>query len=65
MPINPEKLNEFLGRALVDFGATFHAALVGIGDKLGLTRPSPPADRKRRRSLPNARTQRSATFVNG
>lgn len=34
--IDPEKLNEFLGRALVDFGATFHAALVRIGDKLGL-----------------------------
>src|SRR5204863_6088958 len=31
-----DKLNEFLGRALVDFGATFHAALVRIGDKLGL-----------------------------
>jgi 2-polyprenyl-3-methyl-5-hydroxy-6-metoxy-1,4-benzoquinol methylase len=29
-------LHEFLGRALVDFGATFHAALVRIGDKLGL-----------------------------
>ena len=36
MALDPEKLNEFLGRALVDFGATFHAALVGIGDKLGL-----------------------------
>src|SRR2546430_5232429 len=31
-----DKLHEFLGRALVDFGATFHAALVRIGDKLGL-----------------------------
>lgn len=36
MAIDPEKLNEFLGRALIDFGATFHAALVRIGDKLGL-----------------------------
>jgi 2-polyprenyl-3-methyl-5-hydroxy-6-metoxy-1,4-benzoquinol methylase len=36
MAIDHEKLNEFLGRALVDFGATFHAALVRIGDKLGL-----------------------------
>jgi 2-polyprenyl-3-methyl-5-hydroxy-6-metoxy-1,4-benzoquinol methylase len=36
MAIDPEKLNEFLGRALVDFGATLHAALVRIGDKLGL-----------------------------
>jgi 2-polyprenyl-3-methyl-5-hydroxy-6-metoxy-1,4-benzoquinol methylase len=36
MPINPDKLNELLGKAVVDFGATFHAALVRIGDKLGL-----------------------------
>jgi 2-polyprenyl-3-methyl-5-hydroxy-6-metoxy-1,4-benzoquinol methylase len=36
MAIDPDKLNGFLGRALVDFGATFHAALVRIGDKLGL-----------------------------
>ncbi len=36
MAIDPKKVNEFLGRALVDFGATFHAALVRIGDKLGL-----------------------------
>lgn len=36
MAIDSEKLNEFLGRALIDFGATFHAALVRIGDRLGL-----------------------------
>jgi 2-polyprenyl-3-methyl-5-hydroxy-6-metoxy-1,4-benzoquinol methylase len=36
MSINPDKLNELLGKAVVDFGATFHAALVRIGDKLGL-----------------------------
>jgi 2-polyprenyl-3-methyl-5-hydroxy-6-metoxy-1,4-benzoquinol methylase len=36
MAINPDKLNEFLGKAIVDFGATFHAALIRIGDKLGL-----------------------------
>src|SRR6202162_1636518 len=36
MAINADKLNEFLGRALVDFGATFNAALIRIGDKLGL-----------------------------
>jgi 2-polyprenyl-3-methyl-5-hydroxy-6-metoxy-1,4-benzoquinol methylase len=36
MSIDMDKLNEFLGRALVDFGATFNAALVRIGDKLGL-----------------------------
>ena len=36
MAIDMDKLHEFLGKALVDFGATFHAALVRIGDRLGL-----------------------------
>src|SRR5271165_4862829 len=36
MPIDQNKLHEFLGRAIVDFGATFTAGLIRIGDKLGL-----------------------------
>ena len=36
MAINETKLHELLGKGLVDFGATFHAALICIGDKLGL-----------------------------
>ena len=36
MAINQDRLHEFLGKALVDFGATFNAALIRIGDKLGL-----------------------------
>jgi len=36
MAIDPDKLNEFLGRGVIDFGAVFHAAAVLIGDKLGL-----------------------------
>ena len=36
MTIDHDKLNEFLGRAVVDFGAVFHSAAVMIGDKLGL-----------------------------
>jgi 2-polyprenyl-3-methyl-5-hydroxy-6-metoxy-1,4-benzoquinol methylase len=36
MAVNPDRLNELLGKAVIDFGATFHAALVRIGDKLGL-----------------------------
>ena len=36
MEINQEKLNEFMGRAVVDIGATLHAGLVVIGEKLGL-----------------------------
>ena len=65
MAIDPEKLNEFLGRALVDFGATFHAALVRIGDKLGLYKALAAGGPQTSGSLPNARTQPSGTFVNG
>src|SRR5690348_734884 len=36
MAINQDKLHEFLVKAIVDFGATFNAALIRIGDKLGL-----------------------------
>ncbi|HME12747.1 MAG TPA: methyltransferase domain-containing protein [Candidatus Acidoferrum sp.] len=36
MSIDQNKLHEFLGRAIVDFGATFTAGLIRIGDKLGL-----------------------------
>src|ERR1043166_5627175 len=36
MAINEQKLHELLGKGIVDFGATFHGALIGIGDKLGL-----------------------------
>jgi 2-polyprenyl-3-methyl-5-hydroxy-6-metoxy-1,4-benzoquinol methylase len=36
MAIDMDKLHAFLGKAIVDFGATFNSALVKIGDKLGL-----------------------------
>jgi 2-polyprenyl-3-methyl-5-hydroxy-6-metoxy-1,4-benzoquinol methylase len=36
MGIDQEQLNQFMGKALGDLGATFHAAIVVIGDKLGL-----------------------------
>jgi 2-polyprenyl-3-methyl-5-hydroxy-6-metoxy-1,4-benzoquinol methylase len=36
MAIDNDKLHEFLGKAIVDFGATFNAALVRLGDRLGL-----------------------------
>ena len=50
MAIDQAKLNALLGRAVVDIGANFHAALVITGDKLGLFRamrelgPTVPAD---------------------
>jgi SAM-dependent methyltransferase len=36
MAINEEKLNQLLGKFVADFGATFHAGLVVIGESLGL-----------------------------
>jgi SAM-dependent methyltransferase len=54
MAIDQAKLNALLGRAVVDIGANFHAALVITGDKLGLFRamrelgPTVPADLAKR-----------------
>jgi SAM-dependent methyltransferase len=36
VPINPDKLNEFMGKAVSEIGIAMSAALVLIGDKLGL-----------------------------
>src|ERR1700733_4054454 len=36
MALNPDKMNEVLGKAVVHFGATLNAALIRIGDRLGL-----------------------------
>jgi 2-polyprenyl-3-methyl-5-hydroxy-6-metoxy-1,4-benzoquinol methylase len=36
MAVNEEKLNQLLGKFVADFGATFHAGLVVIGESLGL-----------------------------
>ena len=36
MAIDPDKLNQLLGRFLDDFGAAFHAGMAVLGDKLGL-----------------------------
>jgi len=36
MPVDEDKLNEFLGRAIGDMGAAISAGLVLIGDRLGL-----------------------------
>ena len=36
MAIDQDKLNEFLGKFVADFGATFNAGMVVIGEKLGL-----------------------------
>jgi SAM-dependent methyltransferase len=36
MQIDEKKLNELLGKAIVDFGATWQAPLIVLGDRLGL-----------------------------
>ena len=36
MALDETKLNQLMQRAVVDFGAVFHAALVTVGDQLGL-----------------------------
>ena len=36
--LDPKKVEEFLGKAIQDVAATFHAGLVLIGDRLGLYR---------------------------
>src|SRR6185295_241444 len=56
MAIDQAKLQALLGRAVVDIGANFHAALVVTGDKLGLFRalrelgPTTPTDLAKRTS---------------
>src|SRR5215472_3814509 len=37
-PLDQDKLNALLGQAVQDMGASLHAALILIGDKLGLYR---------------------------
>jgi SAM-dependent methyltransferase len=54
MALDQEKLNQMLHRGINDFGATFHAACVTIGDKLGLYKglatggPQTPAELAKR-----------------
>ena len=36
MAVDETKLNEMIGKVITDIGATFHAPLVLIGEKLGL-----------------------------
>ena len=45
MAINEEKLNRLMGKFIADFGATFHAGLVVIGESLGLYKAMADAGR--------------------
>ncbi len=36
MDVNPDRLNAFMGKMLVDVGSAMNASLMLLGDKLGL-----------------------------
>ena len=36
MDVNPDKLNAFMGKMVGDMGAAANAALIKVGDRLGL-----------------------------
>jgi hypothetical protein len=36
MPVDNDRLNEFVGRFVADLGAAVHAGMVVIGERLGL-----------------------------
>jgi hypothetical protein len=57
--LDPDRLNALLGQAVVEFGATVNAALVVIGDRLGLYRTSGATKRADGWTAPHATEQRS------
>ena len=68
MALDQNKLNEMLHRGVNDFGATFHAACVMIGDKLGLYKGpvnSGGWQTSCRVCFPYRDSRRNATFANG
>ena len=65
MAIDPDKLNEFLVKALVDFGATFNAALIRIGDKLGLYKALAAGGPQTSAELAEKTEPRSGTCASG
>ena len=65
MAVNADRLNELLGKAVVDFGATFHAALVRSGTNSDFTKAWPQVDHKLLQNWLNEPGQPSATCENG
>lgn len=63
MAINEEKLNQFLGSCVNDFGATMHAGLVVIGEKLGLYKALAQAGRALTPAELAERTETSERYV--
>lgn len=62
--LDEQKLNEFIGKAVGDFGTTLSTALVVIGDQLGLYRALAARPSLRPSSAKTLR-QPSATCVSG
>lgn len=63
MAINEEKLNQFLGNCVTDFGATMHAGLVVIGESLGLYKAMAQAGRSMMPAELAERTETNERYV--
>jgi 2-polyprenyl-3-methyl-5-hydroxy-6-metoxy-1,4-benzoquinol methylase len=63
MAINEEKLNQFLGSCVNDFGATMHAGLVVIGESLGLYKAMAKAGKSLTPDELAAATETNARYV--
>jgi len=63
--IDEDKLGAFMNQAVGELGATLGAALVVIGDKLGLYKAMAGAGRSPRPSSPIAPAPPSATCASG
>ena len=64
-PVDPDKLMQFVFRAVDEVGASLNAALVVMGDKLGLYRALADGARRRRRSSPAGPRRWSGTCGSG
>ena len=64
-PVDADKLDQFVFRAVEEVGATLNAALVVMGDQLGLYRALAGAGALRRPSWPRAPAPPSATCASG
>ena len=64
-PPDADKLEQFVFRAVEEVGATLNAALVVMGDRLGLYRALAGPGRSRRASWRCAPARPSATCVSG
>ena len=64
-PINENKMNEFLGKVVGDFGAALSSSLVYIGQKLGLYKAMAGERSITPSKLPRKLQPTNATFANG